>query len=304
MKVTALAGGTGSAKLLRGLVAAGADLTVVANVGDNFWIHGLYICPDVDIAVYSLAGIADTARGWGIDGDTFAMLGQLGALGSEAWFSLGDRDMAVHLFRTNLMRAGASLTEVTDKVRARLGVLQDVLPATDGSLETHILTEEGKMHLQEFWVKNRGKPGVLGVSYDGAEGCMPTSRALSAIGGADRIVLCPANPVTSIGPILSIPGVRTALKAAKGKVVGVSPMRGASPFSGPAGKLLQGTGVHPDVAGVVGMYSDFMDAILVDSTDAAAADEVKSLGVEPIIADTEMAGASGEARLAGEVLRA
>ena len=304
MKVTALAGGTGSAKLLRGLVAAGADLTVVANVGDNFWIHGLYVCPDVDIAVYSLAGIADASRGLGIDGDTFAMLGQLRTLGGEAWFSLGDRDLAVHLFRTNLMRAGASLTEITDKVRARLGVLQAVLPATDGSLETHILTEEGKMHLQEFWVKKRGDPRVLGVSYDGAEGCKATARVLKAVADADRIVLCPANPVTSIGPILSIPGVRTALKAARGRVVGVSPMRGSSPFSGPAGKLLQGTGVRADAAGVVGMYADFLDAILVDGTDAPVADEVLRLGVELVVVDIEMAGVSGEARVAGEVLRA
>lgn len=189
-----LAGGTGSAKLLRGLKDDGGEFSVISNVGDNFWCHGLYVAPDVDIAVYTLAGIEDSARGWGIRDDTFNSLGQLGRMGEETWFNLGDRDLATHIFRTELMARGKRLGDITDTICERLGVKQKVIPCTDDRLETFIATRTGAMHLQEFWVKNGGEPEVIGVEYRGEEGARPEQRAIESLERAERIVFCPRTP--------------------------------------------------------------------------------------------------------------
>lgn len=304
MKVVALAGGTGSAKLLRGLSRSGAELTVVANVGDNYLANGLYVCPDVDTAVYTLAGVASRERGWGVEGDTFEALGQLRRLGEPAWFSLGDRDIALHLARARMLREGKSLTEATDALRRALGSPWPVLPATDARVETHVLTPEGALHLQEFWVRDRGRPAVKGVEYRGASGAAPTKEVRRALSRADRIVVCPANPVTSIGPMLAVPGFTEMLAASRATAVGVSPMVGKAPVSGPAAKLMRGTGVRPDTVGVARAYSGFLDALLVDRGDAGSAGEIRALGVRCVPADIVMKGRAGEARLAREVLTA
>ena len=300
MKVVALAGGTGSAKLLRGLSKLQIDLTVVANVGDNFWTYDVYVCPDVDTATYTLAGIA-SPRGWGMSGDTFEAIGELSRLGMETWFRLGDRDMAVCLRRTEMMRSGWSLTEATLQIARSLGVRPVILPVTDDHLETRIQVPAGELHLQEFWVRERGSPKVVGVKYVGGRGARPTPRVAAALASADRVVVCPANPVTSIGPMLAVRGFRRLLAGSKARIVGLSPMQGPVPFSGPAGTLLRAMGSTPDSYGVAKLYSDFMDCILISEDDSAQAEGIRALGMECTTTGTRMKGPSDELRLARKV---
>ena len=303
MKVTALAGGTGSAKLLRGLAKLDLDLTVVANVGDNYWVYGLYVCPDVDIATYALAGVLDRSRGWGIEGDTFRVLEQLASLGEDTWFRLGDRDMATSVLRTRLLREGRTLTEATEAIGRSLGVRARVLPACDKDVSTQVVTPAGRLHLQEFWVRDKGAPEVLGVEYRGKTRSALTDKAKRAVDEADVIVLCPANPVTSIGPILSVRGMKEALTGTKARVVAVSPMVGEGPFSGPAGKFMKALGFEPDSLGVAKRYSSFLDAILIAQVDAAMKVPIGRLGVKVGVGDTTIRHPRDEIRLASEVLK-
>jgi LPPG:FO 2-phospho-L-lactate transferase len=303
MKVVALAGGTGSAKLLRGLSRLPIDLTVLANVGDNFWTYGVYVCPDVDIATYTLAGIS-SPRGWGISGDTFAALQELSRLGEETWFRLGDRDFAVCLTRTEMLRRGKSLTEATGRIASSLGVESPILPVTDDDLETRILTPAGDLHLQEFWVRERGKPKAMGVRYEGARGAKPTRRVAAAVSAADRVIVCPANPVTSIGPMLAMTGFRRLLRETGARIVALSPMEGSTPFSGPAGKLLRATGSLPDSHGVAMLYSDFTDCIIISETDAVLGERIRALGMECVTTGTRIKGPKDELRLARVMIEA
>jgi len=302
MRVVALAGGTGSAKLLRGISALGVELTVVANVGDNFWAHGLYVCPDVDIAMYTLAGVANTRQGWGIEGDTFRTLAQLGKIGDPTWFALGDLDIATHIVRTMMLREGRSLTSVTEKLRRAYRVAQPILPLTDDAVETRILTSKGPLHLQEFWVRDRGRPAVSGVRYKGSSKARCSEKVEEAIEKADRIVICPANPVTSIGPMLAVPGFLRMLSESRARVTGLSPMVGKAPFSGPAAKLMKAVGMRPDSVGVARTYSGFLDALVVDRSDAELADEIEGLGISCVTSDTVMADLSYEVMLSKELL--
>jgi LPPG:FO 2-phospho-L-lactate transferase len=302
LKVVALAGGTGSAKLLRGLASLDLELTVIANVGDNIWVHGLYVCPDIDTALYTLAGVANRTHGWGVEGDTFNTLRQLRELGQETWFALGDKDLATHLMRTRALREGKTLTEATREACAARQLRARILPATDSELETRILTPEREMNLQEFWVRKGGRPRVNGVKYVGAEEARLTGDVEGAIGQADAVVVCPANPISSIGPMLAIPGMREALASARAKTSAVSPMVGARPFSGPAAKLMRASGTSPDSVGVAGLYVDFLDAIIIDKRDRRMAEEINRLGVRCHLFDTEMTSSAAERRLAKELL--
>jgi LPPG:FO 2-phospho-L-lactate transferase len=303
MKVVALAGGTGSAKLLRGLSRLPIDLTVLANVGDNTWIYGVYVCPDVDIATYTLAGISGP-RGWGIAGDTFQVLRGLSRLGMETWFRLGDRDLAVCLDRTEMLRRGRSLTEVTRIIAKSLGVESPILPITDDHLQTRIKTPAGELHLQEFWVRERGRPRAIGVKYEGGRSAKPTPGVAAALSEADRVVVCPANPVTSVGPMLAVTGFRRLLKDTNARILALSPMEGAAPFSGPAGKLLRAVGSLPDSYGVARLYSDFADCLVVSKADAALGEKIRALGMECVTTDTRMKGPSDELRLARVMIEA
>jgi LPPG:FO 2-phospho-L-lactate transferase len=304
LKVVALAGGTGSAKLLRGLYKLPVDLTVVANVGDNVWMYGVYVCPDIDIACYTLAGIADGSRGWGIAGDTFEALDQLQRLGVRTWFRLGDRDLVTSLARTTRIRSGATLTEATEEIRKALGVRCRVLPLSDDPLETRVVTARGDLHLQEFWVREGGKPEVKRVWYKGARKAKVTKQAASAISEAERVIICPANPVTSIGPMLAIPGFSRLLSLCLARKVAISPMAGGFPFSGPAGKLMKATGSRQDSVGVAELYSKFLDSIMISREDASMRRDIESLGVGCITSDTLIRGARDEKRLARELLNA
>lgn len=302
MKVVALAGGTGSAKLLRGLASLDVELTVVVNVGDNIWIHGVYVCPDIDIAIYTLAGIANKEQGWGVERDTFATLRQLRVLGQETWFALGDKDLATHLMRTRALREGKTLTEATGEACMAHGLRSRVLPATDSTLETKVLTFEGEMSLQEFWVKRHGRPSVKGVKYHGAAEARPTDEVEESIRRANVVVVCPANPMTSIGPMLAIPGMREALVRASARTSALSPMVGKRPFSGPAAKLMRASRITPDSAGVAAMYVDFLDAIIIDRRDGKMAEEINRLGIRCHLSDTDLTSVTSERRLAKELL--
>jgi LPPG:FO 2-phospho-L-lactate transferase len=302
LRIVALAGGTGSAKLLRGLAKVADALDVVANPGDNIWLHGLFICPDLDIAAYTLAGIADKTKGWGIAHDTFGALDQLAAYGEPTWFRLGDMDLATHILRTQMVRDGATLTDVSLRLCKLLGVRQRVLPASDDRLETHVVTDRGEMHLQEFWVKHGGRLPVRSIRYEGASRARPTPQVVKALSRADRIVLCPANPVTSIGPMLAMSGIRTLLARARAPVVAVSPMIGEAPFSGPAGIFLRAQGVRPDSLGVATLYRGVVDRLLIHRRDARLVPEIRKLGVEARVADTKMRNEEDEVRLARELL--
>lgn len=304
MKVVALAGGTGSAKLLRGLYRLQHGLTVVANVGDNFWVYGVYVCPDIDIASYALAGISDKLKGWGLAGDTYEALSQLSRLGAETWFRLGDRDLAVSLARTTMIRDGATLTEATESTRKALGVRCPILPVTDEHVETRVVTAKGDLHLQEFWVREKGLPEVKRVRYRGSRRARVTRRVASAINEADRIVVCPANPVTSIGPMLALPGFTRLLAESDARVVALSPMIGSAPFSGPAGKMMKASGSRQDSLGVAQLYSRFLDSIMISEEDLGLRPKIESLGVGCVTSDTSISGSSDELRLAKELLEA
>ncbi len=298
MRVVALAGGTGSAKLLRGLSDELGQFTVIANPGDNVWMYGLYICPDIDIAMYTLAGIANRKKGWGIEGDTFAALRQLKAFGEQTWFELGDMDMATCLFRTELLKRGETLTQVTKRLCRWLGVRQDVIPPTDNHVETHIITRQGEMHLQEYWVKRRGRPKSLGVKYLGANTAKVTREARDAILGADKIIICPGNPITSILPILAVGDFRRVLKNSNAYRVALSPMFGRGAFGGPAPALMRASEFEPTSLGVAKLYSDVIDEVVVHDRDGGMKGRIEALGMRCRETNTLMRNRGEERRVA------
>jgi LPPG:FO 2-phospho-L-lactate transferase len=306
MRITALAGGTGAAKFLRGLTAVipPEQLTVVGNTGDDTLIWGLHVSPDLDTVTYALAGVLDQARGWGFSDDSFRCLGAMAALGRETWFNLGDRDLATHLFRTERLRAGESLTRVTDAIRRSLGVRSRILPVSDSPVRTRVLTPGGWLGFQEFFVREKALPDVLDVVYDGADAASPTPEVLEAIAAAAAVVVCPSNPITSIGPILAIPGTAEALAAAPGRVLAISPIVGGAPVSGPAGKLMAAKGLPVSALGVAQFYGAWLDALVLDRQDEGLVPALATLGIRAVIAETIMTDHRAEEALARRVLEA
>src|SRR5256884_2708427 len=245
MRVTALAGGTGAAKLLRGLAAclAPRDLTIVGNTGDDTAVWGLHVSPDLDTVTYALAGRLDVERGWGLAGETFRCLEAMGDLGAETWFSLGDRDLATHLFRTRALRAGATLAAVTAELAHRVGVATRILPMSNDPVRTRVRTPDGWLSFQEYFVREKAQVQVPEVEYAGAAPARPAPGVLEGIRQADLVVVCPSNPVTSVGPVLAVPGMAQALAAVRSRVVAVSPIVGGAAVSGPAGELIRARGL-------------------------------------------------------------
>ncbi|MCJ7762244.1 2-phospho-L-lactate transferase, partial [Candidatus Bathyarchaeota archaeon] len=237
--ITALAGGVGAARFLTGLVKLvnEEDLSIIVNTGDDIELFGLHVSPDVDIVTYTLAGIVDEAKGWGIKGDTFQCLEALRRLNQEAWFAIGDRDLATHIFRTNLLKGGRKLSEVTTKVSRALGLKMAILPMTDDKFETRIVTRAGSLHFQEYLVKRGAKDEVLGVEFLGADNAKPAAGVIDAVMNAELVIVCPSNPVVSIGTILAVNGVRDALKQTDAKKIAISPIVAGAPIKGPADKL-------------------------------------------------------------------
>jgi len=297
MRVVALAGGIGAGKFLRGLtrVVPGPDLTVIVNVADDVEIHGLHVSPDPDSVTYWLGGAFDRERGWGRRGDTFHATDELRSFGADdAWFSLGDLDLATHVFRTDLLRRGIPLSVVTDRIAAHFGVTARLLPVTDEPMETRIACRDLRtgapidLHFQEYWVKRRASDPVEGVRYEGATRARPAPGVLAAIAEADIVVVCPSNPVVSIGPILAVPGVRGAVERRRDRVVGVSGIVGGGPVAGMADKLMPAVGIEVSAAGVATHYRDLLGAWLIDTTDAALAPRIEGLGIRVGVADTIM----------------
>jgi LPPG:FO 2-phospho-L-lactate transferase len=302
--ITALAGGGGAARFLTGLVklVKPEDLSVVVNTGDDVELFGLHISPDVDIVTYTLAGIVDAARGWGVKGDTFNCLEMLKKCGVDTWFSVGDRDFATHIYRTDRLRQGATLSQVTDEVRRVLGLKLKILPMTNDKFETRIKTKEGTIHFEEYLVKRQAKDEVLGVEFFGAATAKPSPKVLEAILDAQVVVVCPSNPIVSIGTILAVDGVRDALRRTNASVVAISPIVAGAPIKGPADKILRGLGLEVSAYGVAKLYSDFLDTMVIDVKDTAEKSRIEQLGIKVKLENTVMKNLQDKVGLARVVL--
>lgn len=299
--ITVLAGGTGSVKIIRGLASRSSkDLTIVSNVGDNIWLHGLYICPDVDTVLYGLAGIL-SERGWGIKNDSFCFLDQMEKLQQDVWFKLGDRDIATHLLRTALINQGKNLTEITEWMAEKYSVSEKIYPATDNRLETIIVTDQGPMHIQEFWVKHQGNPLVRDIRYKGAESSTANPNLLNSLKNSELIVIAPANPISSINPILKVKEIRDLLTKLRKKVVAISPLIGEQAISGPAVKYMKAMNVTNSPLGVAVYYSDIVGNFIIDSSDSILSSKIASLDMNVFQTDIIMKDPRDEQRLASYV---
>jgi LPPG:FO 2-phospho-L-lactate transferase len=304
--IVVLAGGTGAAKLVRGLAAVvdPTRLLVIGNTGDDLEWWGLHVSPDLDSVIYALAGCLDPGRGWGRRDETFHCREAMAAFGRETWFQLGDRDLATHLHRTLLLRHGLPLSAATRAITEALGVAAQVLPMSDDPVRTEIETPEGWLSLEEFFVRERCQPDVRRVEYVGAHTAAPAPGVTESIRGAEAVVVGCSNPVTSIGPILAVPGIVESLGAARAPVVAVSPIVGDAAVSGPAGKLLVARGLAVSALSVADLYRPWLSALVVDRTDAWLEPELGRRGVRAVVADTLMTDAASEAALARTTLAA
>jgi LPPG:FO 2-phospho-L-lactate transferase len=303
--ITALAGGVGASKLLLGLydVTDPSALTVIVNTGDDITLHGLKISPDLDIVTYTLAGIVDSAKGWGFRSETFHTLKRLAVFGRVNWFNLGDRDLATHIHRTAMLVEGKSLTDAAESIRIALGVKSRILPMSDDPVPTIIDTHEGALHFQEYLVKRRAEPVVRGIHFDGAEASRPAPGVLEAIRDAGRIVICPSNPLISIGPILAVPGVRAALRARRKDVIAVCPIVGGKSLKGPSDKMLAQLGYDPSAQGVAKLYSDFTGTFVIDPVDEPQANSIRTLDMNVAVIPTVMHTRADKRKLARALAR-
>ena len=306
MRLVALAGGTGAAKLLRGLARLVdlRDLSIVINTGDDAEIWGLHVSPDLDTVAYALVGLIDEAKGWGVRDETFHALEHMARLGEPTWFNLGDRDLATHLHRTRLLREGRSLSEATRSIASSLGVTASLIPMSDQPVRTRLLGPEGWLDFQEYFVREKGQVDVREVRYSGAEAAVPAPGVIEAVRDARGVIVCPSNPITSIGPILAVPGLAEALAGTAATTVAISPIVGGDAVSGPAGRLMAVTGLPVSAAGVARAYEGWLDVLVLDERDRSQVPEVLQLGVSPVTAQTIMASREDEVRLARRVLDA
>lgn len=304
--VTALAGGIGAAKLLLGLcrVLPAENITAIVNNGDDIEIYGLTICPDLDTVTYTLAGVVNTSTGWGLAEDTYEALPWLRRYGRETWFNLGDRDLATHIHRTALLRRGASLSEVADSIRRALGVAIRILPMSDAPVRTILETDIGRLAFQEYFVRERALPRVRKIQFEGASDAPAAPSVLAAIQTADVVMICPSNPLISIGPILAVPGIRGALAARREHVVAVTPIVGGKSLKGPTGKMLQELGMEVSALAVARMYQDVAGTFVLDETDVGLEAPIEALGMRVILAPTIMETEEQKQRLAEIILSA
>jgi LPPG:FO 2-phospho-L-lactate transferase len=304
VRIAALAGGTGAAKLLRGLSAC-ADpvaLTIIGNTGDDAEIWGLHVSPDLDSVMYALAGVLDTRRGWGRADETFHCLAAMASLGAPTWFGLGDRDLATHIARTQALAEGRSLSETTATLARGLGVRARLLPMSNDRVRTIIRTPDGALAFQEYFVRDKAMVEVVGVEYDGAAAARPAPGVREAITEADVVVVCPSNPITSIGPMLAVPGIAQALVSTRAVVVGVSPIVDGGAVSGPAAALMRACGLPVSTVGVARAYAPWLRRLLIDPRDAADTAALARLGVTAITTDIMMPAHDREIALARRLL--
>ena len=303
--IVVLSGGTGGAKFIDGLrqVVPPEDLTIIVNTGDDHLWWGLYVSPDMDSITYILAGILSSERGWGVRGDTFHCLQTMKELGEPTWFSVGDRDLAVHLLRTKLMSEGLGLSQATREIANRMGLRSRILPMSDDRVETRITTPDGEISFEEYFVQRWYQDPVKSVRFAGAAEASPAPGVLDAIACAHTVLIAPSNPVTSIGPILAVPGVREALQHTSAPVVAVSPIIGNKAVSGPAATLMAAQGLETSIAGVARVYEDFVDALLVDTSDHDAAQFLKSDQLHIHCANLLMRTSEDKARIASTAMK-
>ncbi len=299
MKVTVLAGGTGGTKLAHGFALLGerVELTVIANVADDAEVHGLLVCPDIDALLYTLSGLIDAERGWGIRDDTFRAHAMFERYGDQTWFTVGDADLATHAHRARLLREeGKSLTDATAAMAQALGITARILPCTDDEYRTLLDTDEGRLEFQDYFVRRRQQPEVRAVSFSGD--AKPTADVLDAIADAELLVIGPSNPIVSIGPILSLPGVREAVAAAADRIA-VSPIVGGKALKGPADRMMASLGLEPTALGVAREYDGLVDRFVVDETDAALAPAIEAeLAMSVSVLPTVMRSDADRAALA------
>lgn len=304
--ITVLTGGTGGAKFVDGLrqVVAPEELTLIVNTGDDLLWWGLYVSPDIDSISYVLSGMLSKERGWGVKGDTFFCLQHMGQLGQPIWFHTGDRDLAVHILRSKLLAEGKTLSEATAEIAEKLGVSARILPMSNSRVETRVLTPLGELSFEEYFVQRWYQDPVESVRFAGAADAEPAPGVIDAIVDADLVLLAPSNPITSIGPILAVPGIREALHKTKGRIAAVSPIVAGEAVAGPAGILMAAQGLPVSVTGVAEAYHDFLDMLIIDVRDAECADELRKSGLRVQMAKTVMRTAEDKAELASAVLAA
>ncbi len=308
-RVVALAGGVGGAKLAHGLqqVVAPGDLAIVVNTADDEEFHGLLVCPDHDTVLYTLAGLADRERGWGLAGETWSAAEMLERLGEPAWFRLGDRDLAVHVHRARRLREGARLTEVNRGIQRALGVATPILPMADEPVRTRVRTPDGWLAFQDYFVRLHQAPDVLEVAFGGIEAARPTPEVARALATAEVIVVCPSNPFVSVGPILAVPGMRALVAAAQARgvrVVAVSPLVGGRALRGPADRMAASLGGEASATGIARLYAGLAEVLLIDALDAAEAPAIAALGIEPVVVGTVMTDDASRAAVAAAALAA
>jgi LPPG:FO 2-phospho-L-lactate transferase len=307
--LVALAGGVGAARLLRGLSAVvdPRSITAIVNTGDDTVLHGLYISPDLDTVTYTLAGAVNPETGWGLAGESWTVMESLASYGKGdlAWFRLGDRDLGTHLYRTSRLGDGATLSTVTGEITERWGVAVRLLPMTDDRVETRVtVAGQGEIGFQDYFVGHRHAVPVESIRFAGAAEARPGPGVIDAIAQAARIVICPSNPIVSIGPLLAVPGLRDALAARRADVVAVSPIVAGAALRGPADHLMAELGHEPSVVGVARLYADVAATLVIDTADAALAGEIATTGVRPVVAPAIMHGPDEAATLARAVLSA
>ena len=304
MKVCAIAGGVGGAKLASGLqeVLPAGDLTVVVNSADDFELWGLHVSPDLDTVMYTLAGLANPETGWGVREESFRTLEMLATYGEDPWFRLGDRDLATHILRTSRLGAGQSLTEANQSLASALGIPSRILPMCDEPVSTIIETPEGDLEFQEYFVRRGQRDEVIGVRLRGVGEARPSGAVAEAISEADAVVLCPSNPVVSIGPVLAVPGMGDLLAASIAPTVAVSPIVGGRALKGPADRMMATLGHEVSAAGVARMYEDLVDGIVVDDADRGMTEEIEALGMAVLATDAVMRDGPDRARLASAAL--
>jgi len=306
LHVAMLAGGVGAAKFLQGLInlVSPEDLSCVVNTGDDIVLHGLHISPDLDIITYTLANIVDKQKGWGVHQDTFNCFEALRGLGSDEWFRLGDKDLATHLYRSELLTSGLSLSEATAVLCQRLGVRSRVFPMTNDKFQTWIRTDEGWMHFEEYYVRRGCRGEVRGVELRGAVTAKPSPGTLEALANADLVIVAPSNPIVSIGTILAVNGVRETLQQRVKPVVAISPIVAGAPLKGPADRLMVYHGLEVSPKGVAELYKDFLDRLILDHADEELIDDITSMGIEVVATNTVMRTPEDKVRLAETALTA
>jgi LPPG:FO 2-phospho-L-lactate transferase len=302
--IVVLTGGTGGAKFVDGLrqVVSEKELTIIVNTGDDLEWWGLYVSPDLDSITYVMAGLLSKERGWGVKGDTFFCLQAMGELGEPIWFHTGDRDLAVHLLRSKLLTQGKTLSEVTTEIATKMGVQARILPMSNSRVETRVDTPVGELSFEEYFVQRWYQDPVNSVRFAGVADAEPAPGVIDAIMSASVVLLAPSNPVTSIGPILAVPGVTNALRQTRAPVAAISPIVGGAAVSGPAGILMASQGLPVSVAGVAQAYREFLNILVVDTRDAKAAEQLRQSGLRVHCANTIMNTADEKAALARQVL--